>query len=215
MFQETIDRIKPVFVYDEIFVVAGSRQASVLSKQVRDLPTENFIIEPEERGTAPCIGLAAIHLRSIDSDAVMVVLTADHHIEDDEEFRKTIKVGVETAENNCLTTIGITPSTAYGYIKRGEKISETHGQAVYRVEGFTEKPDKETAKKMVDEGVYFWNSGIFIWSVESILQEFKRQMPSLYNKLLKIHESIGTPDYEPVLSKHWRNMSRNKPLTTE
>ena len=200
-----------MFDYDKIFIVAGSRQAGILSKQAPDLPINNFIIEPEGRGTAPCIGLAAVHLKRVDSDAVMVVLTADHYIEDDEDYRRILKVGVKTAENNYLTIIGITPttaSTAYGYIKRGEKIGETHGRAVYRVERFTEKPDKETAEKMLDEDVYSWNSGMFIWSVESILREYKRQMPALYNELLKIQESIGTPNYESGLSKHWPNVPK-------
>jgi len=211
MFQETVDRIAPMFERDKIFVVTGKKQANILSKQEPDIPSKNFIIEPEGKGTAPCIGLAAIHLKSVNPEAVMAILTADHYIENPEEFRKILKLGIKTAEKNYLTTIGITPteaSTAYGYIKQGEKIDEIQEQPVYRVDRFTEKPDIETAEKMFDEGIYSWNSGMFIWNVISILEEYKRQMPNLYNNLIEIEKSIGTPSYDSTISKCWPNVPK-------
>ena len=141
----------------------------------------------------------------------MAILTADHYIENSEEFRKILKLGIKTAEKNYLTTIGITPtvaSTAYGYIKQGERIDEVQEQPVYRVDRFTEKPDIETAEKMFDEGVYSWNSGMFIWKVNIILEEYKRQMPDLYNNLIEIEKSFGTPSYDSTLSKCWPNVPK-------
>jgi len=211
LFQETVDRITPMFKRDNIFVIAGRKQTNILSKQEPDIPFKNFIVEPEGKGTAPCIGLAAIHLKNVNPEAVMVILTADHYIENPEEFRKILKVGIKTAEKNYLTTIGITPttaSTAYGYIKQGEKIDDIQDQPVYHVDRFTEKPDQETAEKMFDEGIYSWNSGMFIWNVNSILEEYKRQMPNLYNNLIEIKKSIGTQNYDSTLSKCWPNVPK-------
>ncbi|MBN2334643.1 mannose-1-phosphate guanylyltransferase [Candidatus Bathyarchaeota archaeon] len=211
MFQETVHRITPMFSHDHIYVVAGGKQAATLSQQVPEIPAENYIVEPEGRGTAPCIGLATVYLQKHDPDAVTVILTADHHIGDPEEFRETLKAGIKTAEEGYLATIGIeptTPSTAYGYIKQGEKILEVDDRSVYRVERFTEKPDRETAEQMCGEGVYSWNSGMFIWRAEAILAEYSRQMPTLHRGLTKIQEAIGTTGYDQALAKHWPGVPR-------
>ncbi|MEA3376059.1 MAG: mannose-1-phosphate guanylyltransferase [Chloroflexota bacterium] len=211
MFEHTIDRIAPLFQPEQIFVVAGSEHVPDLAGQAPELPAENFIVEPVGRGTAPAIGLGAIHLRRHDPDAVMAVLTADHFIADVERFRNVLEAADEIAEEGYLVTLGIepsSPSTGYGYIERAEALTRVDGFDVYLVERFTEKPDKETALRMVESGEYTWNSGMFIWQVERIMEEFQVQMPDFYVKLAEVETSLGTNGYTPTLERAWPQVTR-------
>jgi len=211
MFEHTIDRIAPVFQPEEIFIVAGSEHVSDLSDQAPELPASNFIVEPMGRGTAPAIGLGAINLRREDPDAVMAVLTADHFIADVEHFRDVLGAAEKVAHDGHLVTLGIeptSPSTGYGYIEQGQELKEVDGFDVFHVERFTEKPDESTAGRMVESGEYTWNSGMFIWSVERIMEEFQRQMPDFYVKLAEIEGMLGTNGYEPTLGRVWPQVEK-------
>jgi mannose-1-phosphate guanylyltransferase len=211
MFEHAIDRIAPVFQPEQIFVVAGSEHVPDLADQAPELPSENFIVEPVGRGTAPAIGLGAIHLRRHDPDAVMAVLTADHFIADVERFRDVLGAAEEVAEEGHLVTLGIepsSPSTGYGYIQQEEPLGMVDGFDVFRVERFTEKPDKETARQMVGSGEYTWNSGMFIWRVERIMEEFGAQMPDFYVKLAEVEASLGTKGYTPTLDRVWLQVTK-------
>jgi mannose-1-phosphate guanylyltransferase len=211
MFEHAVDRIAPVFQPEEIFVVTGAEHVDALSAQAPELPAENFIIEPEGRGTAPAIGLGAIHLHRGDPDAVMAVLTADHFISDVPLFRQVLTASAQAAEEGHLVTLGIkpaSPSTGYGYIKQGESLGRVDGFEVFRVGRFTEKPGAETAIHMVESGEYSWNSGMFIWRVERILEEFERQMPEFYTQLAEVEATLGTPGYKPTLARVWPQVTR-------
>lgn len=211
LFQETVQRIEPFTGYDNIIVVAGSHHMPELRSQEPNIPKANFIVEPAGRGTAPCIGLATAHLAKTDPDSVMVVLTADHHIGDVIGFRKALKAAVETAFKGHLVTLGVKPtepSIGYGYIKHGTLLDTINGNKILRVNSFREKPDKETAVEMVESGNYSWNSGMFIWKVDRILEEFRKFMPVLYKQLLVIMEAIGSPKYWDVLERSWTHVPR-------
>ncbi len=211
MFEHSVDRIAPLFQPEQIFVVAGSEHVVDLADQAPELPAENFIVEPVGRGTAPAIGLGAIHLRRQDSDAVMAVLTADHFIADVERFRSVLDAAEEIAREGYLVTLGIepsSPSTGYGYIQQGETVGEVDGFDVFRVERFTEKPGKETALRMVESGAYTWNSGMFVWQVERIMEEFQVQMSDFYVKLAEVEASLGTRGYRPTLDRVWPRVSK-------
>jgi len=211
LFQDAVQRIKPVTGYNNIFVVAGSHHVPELQRQEPNIPKVNFIVEPAGRGTAPCIGLATAHLAKIDPDSVMVVLTADHYIGDVKGFRKALQVAVETAFKGHLVTLGVKPtdpSTGYGYIEHGALIDNITGTKIIRVNSFCEKPDKETAVEMVESGNYSWNSGMFIWKVDRILEEFRKLMPALHKQLLVIMEAIGSPKYGEVLDESWKHLPR-------
>ncbi len=206
MFEHAIDRIASVFQPEEVLVVTGEDQVKELLLQAPELPGKNFIVEPMGRGTAPAIGLGAVHLRRRDPEAVMVVLTADHFIRDVEQFRRALRAAARVAEQGHLVTLGISPSfpsTAYGYIKQGEPLETVDGFTVFRAERFTEKPSPETAFHMVESGLYSWNSGMFIWRVDRIMDEFAQQMPDLYAHLLEIEAALGTPGYIPTLQRVW------------
>lgn len=206
MFEHAVDRIAPIFQPEEIFVVTGEDQVESLLLQAPELPRQNFLIEPVGQGTAPAIGLGAVHLRHRDPQGIMAVLTADHFIRDVEKFRQVLAAAAEVAEKGHLVTLGITPSfpsTGFGYILQGEQLYEVDGFAVFRAERFTEKPSPETAFRMVESGLYTWNSGMFIWRIDRIMEEFARQMPDLYDVLMQIDAVLGTPAYEPTLRRLW------------
>lgn len=210
MFEHAVDRIASLFQPEEIFVVTGEEHLESLLLQAPELPRANFLVEPVGQGTAPAIGLGAVHLRRRDPQAVMVVLTADHFIRDVEKFRRVLTVAAQVAEKGHLVTLGITPSfpsTGFGYIQQGEQLYEVDGFAVFRALRFTEKPTAETAFQMVESGLYTWNSGMFIWRVDRILEEFARQMPDLYDVLMQIDAVFGTPAYEPTLARLWPELS--------
>ncbi len=211
MFEHAVDRIAPLFQPEQIFVVTGAGQVASLAEQAPELPAENFIVEPEGRGTAPAIGLGALHLLHRDPDAIMAVLTADHFITATARFRQVLGAAAQVAAGGSLVTLGITPSspsTGYGYIKQGEKLDSVGGFPVLSVERFTEKPSQETALFMVESGDYSWNSGMFIWRVERVMEEFQRQMPEFYVQLAEVQAALGTPGYEPTLNRVWPQVAK-------
>jgi len=211
MFEHAIDRIAPIFQPEEIFVVTGAEHVASLAAQAPELPLENYIVEPEGRGTAPAIGLGAIHLLRSDPDAVMAVLTADHFITDVPQFRQVLAAAAEVAEDGHLVTLGIkpsSPSTGYGYIKQGESLAKVDGFTAFRAERFTEKPSAETAVHMVESGEYSWNSGMFIWRVDRIVEEFESQMDEFYAQLAEVQATLGTPGYKPTLGRVWPQVTK-------
>ncbi|MEA3350917.1 MAG: sugar phosphate nucleotidyltransferase [Chloroflexota bacterium] len=211
MFQYAVERIEPVFPSERIFVVTSEEQADILSEQVPELPIENFIIETEGRGTAPAIGLTAIHLAHSDSRASMALLTADHFITDTDHFCDALTAAGKVADDGSLVTLGIQPtfaSTGFGYIHQGAILGEKRGFDFYAVRDFIEKPDAQTAQQMFRNGEYSWNSGMFIWKVARILEEFERQMPEFYAQLCEVQQSLGTPNYEAVLKRIWPQVAK-------
>jgi mannose-1-phosphate guanylyltransferase len=206
MFQHAVDRLIPMFPPQRILVVTRTEHAALLQEQSLELPAENFIIEPEGRGTAAAIGLAAVHLIARDPKAVMAVLTADHFIADGERFRKSLQAAREAALNGYLVTLGITPlspSTGYGYIHLGPELQTAGDFRVFRVQEFVEKPELDQAQKMLGCGEYVWNSGMFIWRTHHILSEIARQMPDFYALLSQVSAAIGGADYARVLAQAW------------
>ena len=206
MFQIAVERVRPIFPLDRILVVTRREHASILMTQVPDLPVENFILESEGRGTAPAIGLAAIHLQQRDPDATMAILTADHFISNTGQFCKVLNVAESLATDGNLVTLGVHPSTAstgFGYIEHGPKLEERDGFQIHTVKCFIEKPLLADAEKMVASGRYSWNSGMFIFQAGRMLEEFERQMPEFYARLMEIKHSMGRSDYPSLLETHW------------
>ena len=209
MFQHAVDRLAPLFPPEKIYVVTREDQSALLSSQVPELPLSNFINEPVGRGTAPAIGLAAVQLRHKDPRAIMAVLTADHYITSTEKFRHTLEAAAQVARAGHLVTLGIkpaSPSTGFGYIQQGNGLGTVHGFPVFRVEHFTEKPGLELAQEMLASGMYSWNSGMFVWRVDRILQEFRSQMPDFYAQLMDVEAALGRPDCKEVLARVWNRV---------
>jgi len=209
MFQYAVDRLAPLFRPEQIYVVTRADQSALLSSQVPELPLANFINEPVGRGTAPAIGLAAIHLRQKDSQATMAVLTADHYISKTQQFRQVLEAAQTIAGEGHLVTLGIKPvsaSTGFGYIKQGQSLGLIRDFPVFRVERFTEKPTLEVAQHMLASGDFSWNSGMFVWRVDRILVEFQNQMPDLYAQLMEVEAGFGSLDAKGVLARVWNRI---------
>jgi mannose-1-phosphate guanylyltransferase len=137
---------------------------------------------------------------------LMAVLTSDHFIGNVDKFRRLLEASLQVAQDGYLVTLGIeptTPATGYGYIQRGEPIGSYQGLNVYHVLRFKEKPDETQAIKMLASGDHTWNSGMFVWQVSQIMEEFARQMPELSTSLNKISQAWNTQDRQIVLDQEW------------
>ncbi len=201
--QETVSRISSLIPPDRTLIITGAAHADELRRQLPEIPAENILVEPVGRNTAPCIGLAAIHIRHRAGDAVMAVLPSDHVIADDRVFLDTLAAAAEAAEReDALVTIGIKPTgpeTGYGYIERGNPVGQIGGKLIYGVWSIREKPPLEQAMSFVEAGTFYWNSGMFIWKTSTILQAIETHLPDLHAGLLRLEAALGTEQYEVVL----------------
>ena len=206
MIQNTVKRLEPLVQPRNVYVVTNRLQKGAVVKQLPQVPEENIIVEPVGRNTAPCIGLAALHVRKEHPDAVMIVLPADHLIHNDDEFRRILSVAVDTAgESSSLLTIGIPPThpeTGYGYIQfRSEPGAENpyYDRGVRQVKTFAEKPNQQTAEQFLASGDFLWNSGMFVWRADTILAQIAKCLPDTYAELMKLDREIGTAHYQQTL----------------
>ncbi len=209
--QETVERIGPMIPAKNILIVTGASHSDEVMRQLPHLLEENIIIEPVGRNTAPCIGLAAMYIKKMNPEGVMVVLPSDHYIPDEEAFRRTLAIASEIAQRgNYLLTIGIkptSPETGYGYMEQGETVAVIRGEEIFQVRSFREKPGLEQAKTFLQDGGFSWNSGMFIWKVSTILHEINRLLPNLYKGLLKIEDAIGTDSEKDVIGEVYQEIA--------
>ncbi|MCX7851452.1 MAG: mannose-1-phosphate guanylyltransferase [Caldilineales bacterium] len=206
MLQEAYDRMTPLVPPDRIYVVTGREYVPTVTAQLPALPTANIIGEPVARGSAAAIGLAAIHLQARDPDAVMAVLTADHLIAEAETLRRILVGAAELAQQGKLITLGIKPTfpeTGYGYIEMGEELGCFNGMPARRVRSFREKPDRQTAEAFLRNGNYAWNSGMFIWRVDTILAALATHMPALHAALQALAPALHTAAEADAFRRHW------------
>ena len=195
MIQNTVKRIEPLIPLDRVMVVTNATYTPIIKEQLPEIPEQNIVGEPVGKNTAPCIAIAAELLRKKDPDAVMVVLPADHYITKPDRFLQFLKTAITKAiSGNNLVTIGIKPDrpeTGFGYIHGDCSTIETlEGFDVHPVKEFTEKPNGSTAEQFIHSGNYFWNSGMFVWTVNSILNEIEQHLPDIYNKLTTISTDL-------------------------
>ncbi|MDI6783082.1 MAG: mannose-1-phosphate guanylyltransferase [bacterium] len=209
----SIALLTPLISQERIFIVTEKSVAVPIRKAIPDsFPQENIIIEPMGRNTAACIGLATAQIIRKYPDAVIAVLCADHLIPDGEQFRNHLQVAIQVAEQqDYLVTFGLTPGypeTGFGYIESGEEIDKLSTITAYRAVRFVEKPDKDTAEKYVESGKYFWNSGMFVWRAQTIMEQFRKLMPALYQGLQRFQAAIGTPQEQRVLRSVYRKLEK-------
>ena len=208
MIQNTAKRIEPIIPQERILVVTNDRYVDLVKEQLPKVPDENIVGEPVAKNTAPCVAIAAEMLFRKDPDATMVVLPADHHITDPNAFNEYLKAAINKAESgNYLVTMGIKPNrpeTGYGYIHGNREVSETFNKmSVHPVHAFKEKPDLNTAKSFLESGDYYWNSGMFIWSVKSVLQAFKSFLPEMYELVKKTGPALYTSDHTNAIDQFY------------
>jgi mannose-1-phosphate guanylyltransferase len=206
MIDLTVDRLKGLSEPEEILIVTNvEQQDSILEQVSGKLPPENIIGEPAKQNTAPCIGLAAVVLRRKYGNQPMLVLPADHLIEPVEKFQALVRAASGyVAEQGKLLTFGIKPTraeTGYGYIHAGKSLFQSDGAEICHAEEFLEKPDADTARKFVEDGNYFWNSGMFMWTTEAILEQLEKHIPDLHGVLMQIETESGTRPLPEVLNE--------------
>lgn len=219
LIQQTIRRVNPLIPLDRIFIVTNENHAEQIRFQVPEIKKENYIIEPAARNTAAAIGLAAVHIKRHNPDAIMCVLSADHVIKDNDLFLNILKDAFKVAAMDYLVTIGLKPTrpeTGYGYIETGETIGisnhkpdvsgTTSDFSVFTVKRFVEKPDIETAVRYLHDGHFLWNSGMFVWKTGRILEEIECYMPVLSQRLKGIESSIGKEDEEAVTGRMFADL---------
>lgn len=194
MIQQTVNRLAPDINSENVLVVTNADYISFVKNQLPSVPDHQIIGEPVARNTAPCVAAAAAILHKIDPDSTMIVLPADHRIENRDGFLDVLQSAADVAaETESLVTIGIKPSrpeTGYGYIQyNSDQKVDAGDHTAYSVQNFTEKPDLETAKKFLKSGDYVWNSGMFIWKTSSILNAFKEHLPEIYSQMQTLIKS--------------------------
>ena len=214
MLQETIDRVKDFIPIERTKVVTGENIKEAILKQVDYLKEENLIVEPAMKNTCAAIGVAAVHLQKIDPDATMVVLSSDHMIKPKEKLVKILEVGTKMAgEGEYLITIGITPTraeTAYGYIEFAKLYDTFDDILVYQIKEFKEKPNRIVAQQYYYDRKHLWNSGMFIWTVSTLLEALKNLMPQMYKELENYSKHVGTQNEDAAkeeLYQHLENIS--------
>ena len=209
LLQNTVARLQGVVPLEQCYIVTHRRYVDKTQEQLPALPPENILAEPLGRNTAPCITYAALKLLSQDPEALMVVLPADHVIRNVRAFHQTLHVAIEKArEVGALVTIGLNPTypaTGYGYIQfEGSTEHLFDEPRPYRVLTFAEKPDLATAEHFLDSGDFLWNSGMFIWRADTILNAIHRYLPDLYEAFEPVQKALGTPDELPLLEQAYQ-----------
>lgn len=204
MIQNTTERLQGFIPAERTMVITNADYVSLVRSQLPGLTEANIVGEPEARNTAPCVAIAAQILLKKDPDAVMIVLPADHHITDERTFQRLLQKAIHKAESgNYLVTIGIEPDhpeTGFGYIHA----DKTKGKSILKVKGFTEKPDAATAEEFLQSGDYYWNSGMFVWRADTVLNEFKNHLPRMYELLQEISPDLNTDMHTAAVNEFYR-----------
>ena len=203
LLQQTFDRFNKIIPTENILIVTNAIYADLVKEQLPELDSKQILLEPARRNTAPCIAWASYHIRSLNPNANIVVAPSDHLILKEGEFLAAIEKGLDfVSKSDKLLTLGIKPNrpeTGYGYIQ----IAEQEGDNFYKVKTFTEKPELELAKVFVESGEFYWNSGLFMWNVNTIIKAGEALLPELASKLAPGKDVYGTPEEKAFIEENF------------
>ena len=192
LIQQTYERYCKVVPQENIFIITNVQYKELIMQHLPNLKEDRILLEPTRRNTAPCIAWASMHIQQLNPKANVIVAPADHLILKEDEFIKAISNGLDfVAQSSQLLTLGIKPNrpeTGYGYIQIAD---EKQGE-FYKVKTFVEKPQLEFAQIFVESNEFYWNSGIFLWNVNTILDAFHQIMPEICSKLLNGEEDFAS-----------------------
>ena len=201
LLQLTVERFRPVADIAGMWVVTSENYVDIVRKQLPEMPADHILAEPVPRNTAPCIAYACWRIMREDPEANIVVTPSDAIVLKTELFSEIISKALEfTASTSSIVTVGIypdRPETGYGYICSSSK-EECN---VVKVNEFREKPDRETAERYLAAGNYFWNAGIFVWSVSTIVDQMWRHAPQIAGMMDKIAGTFGTEEEKAALAE--------------
>ncbi len=212
LLQQTFERMTKICPRENILIVTSNDYEALIHEQIPGLSSNQVLLEPLRRNTAPCIAYATYRIQQQNPDAIVIVAPSDHLILNEERFIETIEKGVEFAsKNNALVTLGMQPNrpeTGYGYIQISKPVKEI--QSLYKVKTFTEKPNLELAQKFVESGEFYWNSGLFVWSISSIMQALERYLPevnSIFKDIVPVYGTEKEPQQIALSYSECRNVS--------
>ena len=209
---QTLERMDGLVDPAHIIIATNVEQEQAVRACVPSIPPENILVEPACRDTAPCIALSAALVSRRDPDAVLLVAPSDHVIRPAESFRKTVRVAAGLAEkDHAIFVFGITPtspSTAYGYIQKGTETAVQDAFPVFSVARFTEKPDPGTAASFVDSGEYFWNSGLYLFRVETMREQLRTHAPAIFEGVEEIADCFGTAEESATMHRIYPTLTK-------
>jgi len=210
LIQLTIDRFSGICPKENIWVVTNRKYLSLVKEQLPELDESNILLEPCRRNTAPCIAYVSWRIKSQDPKANIVVAPSDAIVTDVDEFRRVISASLKfTSETDSIVTLGMKPTrpeTGYGYIQADLRLGSPLNNEIFRVDSFREKPDLETATEYIQHNNYFWNSGIFIWNVSTIVNAFRIYQPAMskiFEGMLPIYGTEKEQEEKRKLSEDW------------
>ena len=207
LLQLTLDRFEGICPPENIWVVTNARYASIVHEQLPEIPIGHILCEPCRRNTAPCIAYVSWRIKKQDPKANVVVTPSDHVVTNATEFRRVVASCLKfTGETDAIVTLGMKPTrpeTGYGYIQADLTTSSPRNKEIYRVDSFREKPDAETAEKYIKSKSYFWNAGIFIWSVNTIVNAFRVYKPAMAKIFESMIPILGTDKEQEVIDQRY------------
>lgn len=207
LIQLTYDRFEPICPPENVWVVTNKKYVDIVKRQLPEIPVGNILCEPCRRNTAPCIAYVSWRIKKECPTANIVVTPSDHIVLNIPEFRRVISNSLSfTSEIDAIVTLGMKatrPETGYGYIQADLTSSSPRNKEIFRVDSFREKPDLETAKKYLAENNYFWNAGIFLWSVRTIVNAFRIYQPALANIFESMSDVYGTDKEQDVIDERF------------
>ena len=196
LLQLTLDRFEGIVVPENVWIVTNARYADIVHEQLPDVPRQNILCEPCRRNTAPCIAYVSWRIKKKDPRANIVVTPSDHIVMNTNEFRRVMTQCMRfTSETDAILTLGMKPTrpeTGYGYIQADLSYSSPRNKEIFRVDSFREKPDLATAQQYIKNKSYFWNAGIFIWNVNTIVNAFRIYQPAMSKIFEDMMDAYGT-----------------------
>jgi len=205
LIQLTLNRFRDIIPPSNVWVVTSEKYRDLVTEQLPDVPASQVLLEPCRRNTAPCICYACWKIKKVNPRATVVVAPSDHVIADVPVFQSAIKDAVDfAAETDAIVTLGIRPAyaeTGYGYIKADLSYPSSRKKNIFRVDEFKEKPTKEVAEQYVKGTGYFWNSGLFVWKVSTIINAFRVYQPEMSRIFEDCLPYYDTPDEQAVIDR--------------
>lgn len=207
LLQLTYDRFKGLCPNENVWIVTNKKYDAWIKEQLPEVPAENILLEPCRRNTAPCIAYVSWHIKAKDPKANLVITPSDHIVMDTAEFRRVITQCLKfTSETDAILTLGMKPNrpeTAYGYIQADLSSSSPRNKEIFRIDTFREKPDLQTAQKYIQQNNFFWNAGIFIWSVSTIVNAFRIYSPTISKIFENMLSIYGTDKEQEMIDLHY------------
>ena len=207
LLQLTLDRFEGICEPENVWVVTNKNYAAIVREQLPEVPAENILQEPCRRSTAPCIAYVSWRIKKNNPKANVVVTPSDHVVMNNEEFRRVVKQCMKfTGETDAIVTLGMKPTrpeTGYGYIQADLSSSSPRNKEIFRVDSFKEKPSQEKAMEYIRNRSYFWNAGIFIWSVSTIVNAFRVYQPAINRVFENLLPVYGTEKEQEEIDKRF------------